>query len=56
MKKYSLNPLTNIKIEIPKILDDVDNIENFINNNSDKELIVVQGLGFVGAVIIGPRL
>lgn len=51
MKKYSLNPLTNIKIEIPKILDDVDNIENFINNNSDKELIVVQGLGFVGAVM-----
>ena len=47
----SKNPLNNKKYNIPKSLNDKTNIDEFLNKNSGKEVIVVQGLGFVGAVM-----
>ena len=49
--KYSKNILTNEVYEIPKNLDDSSNIDTFLERNSDKKVVVVQGLGFVGAVM-----
>ena len=49
--KFSVNPSTNKKFLIPDDIDDRVNIENFINKNSNKKIVVVQGLGFVGAVM-----
>ena len=49
--KKSTNPLNNISYDIPSVLDDLSGIENFLNHNKDKKVIVVQGLGFVGAVM-----
>ena len=51
MKKFSVNPNNDEKILIPTVLDDKAQIDNFLNNNNDKKVIVVQGLGFVGAVM-----
>lgn len=47
----SVNPITQEECEIPNILDDKKNIQDFINLNQNKKIIVVQGLGFVGAVM-----
>ena len=47
----SVNPNTNKIINIPKILDDKENINDFLKSNSGKKIVVVQGLGFVGAVM-----
>lgn len=50
--RVSIHPLTKKKYEIPVILnDDADNIDSFIKKNKGKKIIVVQGLGFVGAVM-----
>ena len=49
--KYSVNPHTKQKYIIPKIKDDKVNIKKFLEKNLKKPLIVVQGLGFVGAVM-----
>lgn len=49
--KFSINPLTQQKYNIPETLDDSKNIENFICAHEGKKVIVVQGLGFVGAVM-----
>tara|TARA_B110000003_G_C16649268_1_gene533461 strand:- start:686 stop:2158 length:1473 start_codon:yes stop_codon:yes gene_type:complete len=38
-------------IEIPKVLNDSSNIQEFLSRNKGKKIIVVQGLGFVGAVM-----
>ena len=43
--------MNNKKYNIPKSLNDKTNIDEFLNKNSGKEVIVVQGLGFVGAVM-----
>jgi UDP-N-acetyl-D-glucosamine dehydrogenase len=51
MKNYSHNPLTHEKCEIPSVLDDRVAIEKFISHNEGKPIVVVQGLGFVGAVM-----
>ncbi len=48
---FSTNPLSGKKYEIPSTLDDKSGIDDFIKNNSGKKIIVVQGLGFVGAVM-----
>ena len=48
---YSINPNTNKKYLIPRSNDDSHNINNFLQKNSGKKVIVVQGLGFVGAVM-----
>ena len=48
---FSVNLLTQNTYEIPENLDDTDIIEEFLLNNQGKKVIVVQGLGFVGAVM-----
>ena len=48
---FSINPLTKEKYEIPYNLDDSAAIKSFLSKNKDKKVIVVQGLGFVGAVM-----
>ena len=47
----SRNPITLEEHTIPSISDDSNEILNFINRNSGKKIVVVQGLGFVGAVM-----
>jgi len=47
---FSLNILTGKKYLIPKE-GDKENIDNFLSNHKGKKVIVVQGLGFVGAVM-----
>ena len=47
----SVSPITEKKYSIPASLDDRDAIEKFLAKNSGKKVIVVQGLGFVGAVM-----
>lgn len=47
----SVNAITQEVYDIPKVLDDSKNIENFLIANHGKKVIVVQGLGFVGAVM-----
>tara|TARA_B100000214_G_scaffold228620_2_gene166614 strand:- start:2004 stop:3509 length:1506 start_codon:yes stop_codon:yes gene_type:complete len=49
--KISYSDLTKQKYVIPDILDDKNNIDEFIQLNAEKKIIVVQGLGFVGAVM-----
>jgi len=47
----SRNPITCEEHTIPTKLDDSTGILDFIDQNSGKRIIVVQGLGFVGAVM-----
>lgn len=49
--KTSTSPISGKTYNIPENLDDSSNILRFISNNKDKKIIVVQGLGFVGAVM-----
>jgi UDP-N-acetyl-D-glucosamine dehydrogenase len=49
--KISFNPLTQKSCVIPSVLDDCAGIEKFISLNEGKRIVVVQGLGFVGAVM-----
>ena len=43
--------VTMENIDIPRVLDDSKNIEDFLSKNKGKKVVVVQGLGFVGAVM-----
>ena len=47
----SKNIMTNKSYKIPQKLDDSKSIDNFIAKNAGKKIVVVQGLGFVGAVM-----
>ena len=47
----SKNPTTLEEYTIPHNLDDSKSITEFIVRNGDKKVIVIQGLGFVGAVM-----
>ena len=47
----SLSLITGKKYIIPELLDDKKNINLFLERNANKKVIVVQGLGFVGAVM-----
>ena len=49
--KISINPLTQESCTIPVVLDDEQNLQDFLARNKGKKVIVVQGLGFVGAVM-----
>ena len=51
MKRISKNPPTNKDYTIPEVLDDKKYIENFLVKNQGKPVVLVQGLGFVGAVM-----
>ena len=47
----SINPNTKEEYLIPDNLDDKKNLKKFLDKNKGKKVIVVQGLGFVGAVM-----
>ena len=47
----SRNPITNEEYTVPGKSDDSANILDFVSQNCGKKVVVVQGLGFVGAVI-----
>ncbi|MDC3343066.1 nucleotide sugar dehydrogenase [Pseudomonadales bacterium] len=47
----SVNPITGVSYPLPDTLDDHIAINQFLSCNRDKKVIVVQGLGFVGAVM-----
>ena len=49
--RKSVNAITQDVYDIPEVLDDTKNIKKFLMNNHEKKVIVVQGLGFVGAVM-----
>jgi UDP-N-acetyl-D-glucosamine dehydrogenase len=49
--RESKNILNQEICHIPEVLDDSIGIQNFLANHNDKKIIVVQGLGFVGAVM-----
>lgn len=51
MSKLSPNAITGVEYEIPSSEVDRQAIENFLAQNNGKQVIVVQGLGFVGAVM-----
>lgn len=47
----SRNQLTGMEYTLPEVEDDRQSIERFLANNQGKPVVVVQGLGFVGAVM-----
>ena len=49
--RFSVNKNTQERIEIPGELDDAARIQHFLLQNKGKKVVVVQGLGFVGAVM-----
>ncbi len=51
MVNYSKDAITGEKYEIPDIIDDKAGINAFLAQNTGKKVVVVQGLGFVGAVM-----
>ena len=50
-KKYSASPISDRKYLLPQNQNDKKKIDLFLNNNVGKKIIVIQGLGFVGAVM-----
>jgi UDP-N-acetyl-D-glucosamine dehydrogenase len=51
LNKISINQITGEKYDIPDLLDDSFAIDAFLEKNTGKKVVVVQGLGFVGAVM-----
>lgn len=51
IKNISIDPITGKQYNIPSVLDDQNGIDDFLENHKDKPVVVVQGLGFVGAVM-----
>ncbi len=47
----SRNPITGEEHEIPKEFEHQEDILDFIERNKGKKIVVIQGLGFVGAVM-----
>ncbi len=47
----SVNPLTQESYQVPDTIDDKKAIKAFLSKHKGKKVIVVQGLGFVGAVM-----
>ena len=47
----STSQVTGKQYEIPSHLDDKENINNFISSDTQRSVIAVQGLGFVGSVM-----
>jgi UDP-N-acetyl-D-glucosamine dehydrogenase len=50
-KQESISPLTGKQYIIPEIIDDKAGLDSFIALHPGKKVVVVQGLGFVGAVM-----
>ncbi|MEO1433926.1 MAG: nucleotide sugar dehydrogenase [Bacteroidota bacterium] len=51
LEAISVSPLTGKKYPIPEPLDDRQAIDDFLAKHEGKPVVVVQGLGFVGAVM-----
>jgi len=51
LEGISVNPLTDEKISLPTSNSDQENIDLFLAKHENKKVVVVQGLGFVGAVM-----
>ena len=49
--RKSKNPSNGKSYNIPNKLDDKKNISRFHEDNKNKKIVVVQGLGFVGSVM-----
>jgi len=49
--RHSLNPLTGAQVALPTVFDDKSAIDKFLADNTNKPVVVIQGLGFVGAVM-----
>jgi len=47
----SINMLTQENYKIPNNLNDTKRINEFLSNNRGKKVVVIQGLGFVGAIM-----
>lgn len=47
----SVSAITGKEYNIPEVLDDHKEINRFLAKNTGKKIVVVQGLGFVGAVM-----
>lgn len=47
----SISPLTGLAYEIPQCIDDRRSIDDFVFEHRGKPVVVVQGLGFVGAIM-----
>lgn len=48
---FSVNAINQKRYTLPKNLDDSKVLEEFLEKNSSKKVVAVQGLGFVGAVM-----
>lgn len=51
MPSVSIHPLTGDEYTVPPIVDDRETLETFRSRHIEKPVVVVQGLGFVGAVM-----
>lgn len=51
IKKRSVSPLTGREYIIPDAVDDKAHIDAFIARHPGRKVVVVQGMGFVGAVV-----
>jgi UDP-N-acetyl-D-glucosamine dehydrogenase len=49
--EFSKNPFTGASYAAPECESDRQNIETFLEKNRGKRVVVIQGLGFVGAVM-----
>lgn len=47
----SINPLSGKVYDIPSLINDKPGIDNYLSLHRGKKVVVVQGLGFVGAVM-----
>ena len=47
----SISPISGISYDLPKTANDTEGLEEFLNKNSSKKIVVIQGLGFVGAAM-----
>ncbi len=49
--QISRNPFSGVELKLPDNEHDQDALDDFLSRNQGKRLVVVQGLGFVGAVM-----
>lgn len=51
VQQVSVSPLTGMSYQLPRSESDKEGIDSFISKHPDKPVVVIQGLGFVGAVM-----
>ena len=51
MKSKSISLVNKKEYFLPEKIDDKSRIDNFLEANKSKKVIVIQGLGFVGTVM-----